>query len=147
MRYDLNVPFQQKDLAKSQGARWDAVKRVWFYEGETLPDGLLTWYPDAARKSAVQKRISRTAAEILPAAGSEDDPYKDYMTVTALNQMIAGTFSGITAFRSVLVRGEVTNYSGPKRNHYFSIKDASAEISCILLESTAQSALKFRLEN
>lgn len=34
-RVDLRVPFAEKDEAKRLGARWDAVRKVWF-----VPDGL-----------------------------------------------------------------------------------------------------------
>ncbi|WP_416769560.1 DUF5710 domain-containing protein [Pseudomonas sp. RHF3.3-3] len=34
-RVDLNVPFSQKDLAKSLGARWDPQAKVWY-----VPDGV-----------------------------------------------------------------------------------------------------------
>ena len=30
MRVDLHVPFSQKDLAKSKGARWDAARKTWY---------------------------------------------------------------------------------------------------------------------
>jgi hypothetical protein len=30
MRVDLCVPFSQKDLAKSKGARWDAARKTWY---------------------------------------------------------------------------------------------------------------------
>jgi Domain of unknown function (DUF5710) len=30
MRIDLRVPFAEKDLAKSLGARWDVARRVWY---------------------------------------------------------------------------------------------------------------------
>lgn len=29
-RYDLNVPFAEKDLIKAMGAAWDAVRKVWY---------------------------------------------------------------------------------------------------------------------
>lgn len=34
-RIDLSVPYQEKDEAKSLGAKWDVVNKVWF-----VPDGL-----------------------------------------------------------------------------------------------------------
>lgn len=36
----LNVPYAQKDAAKSHGARWDAQRKQWYYPGYTMPDGL-----------------------------------------------------------------------------------------------------------
>jgi hypothetical protein len=32
MRIDLNVPYSEKDYAKSKGARWDPVKKTWYAE-------------------------------------------------------------------------------------------------------------------
>lgn len=77
-RIYLNVPFAQKDRAKSLGARWDAVNRKWYVPaglevaafGEWLPDE-----PDQARTSAsldvgmpIASQTSIFASETLPAA-------------------------------------------------------------------------------
>lgn len=34
MRFDLKVPFTEKDAAKQLGARWDAARKIWFIEGK-----------------------------------------------------------------------------------------------------------------
>ncbi len=151
MKYILEVPFQKKDTAKGFGARWDPFIRKWYYEGDSLPAELSSWYPNASGPS---KRIPVPAAlrRFEPGAASGgaeagEDPYAGYLSVTALNQAVAGEFSKNTLFQRILVRGEVTNYSGHKRNYYFSIKDEYSELSCCLWESTARSALKFEMQN
>ena len=32
MRYDLEVPFEEKDEARGLGARWDSTKKVWYMD-------------------------------------------------------------------------------------------------------------------
>ena len=147
MKYILNVPFSRKDSAKDLGARWDPVIKKWFYEGEELPSGLEIWYPDTEGMRHRIQSFSSFAKKEKEAADPDTDPYASYLTVSMLNQRIAGEYSGNPLFRQILVKGEVTNYSGHKRNYYFSIKDAYAELSCVLWEATASSMLKFELQN
>ena len=140
MKFILNVPYVQKEQAKAQGAHWDYAARTWYFEGETLPAGLSVWY-DEPQSGGMSKRI-------LPSSPASDpnDPYAAYLTVSALNQQIAGEYSKNSVFQRILVKGEVTNLS-VRKNYYFSIKDEFAELPCILWDSTARSALKFSLQN
>jgi exodeoxyribonuclease VII large subunit len=46
-RVYLEVPFAEKDDAKSKGARWDAVARKWFIGGDRDLAPFLAWLPDA----------------------------------------------------------------------------------------------------
>lgn len=40
----LKVPYSEKDLAKTLGAKWDASNRSWYWAGEgDLPSGLLKY--------------------------------------------------------------------------------------------------------
>ena len=32
MRFDLKVPFPEKDAAKQLGAKWDAARKIWYIE-------------------------------------------------------------------------------------------------------------------
>lgn len=32
MKYDLKVPFAEKDEAKKIGAKWDAARKIWYVE-------------------------------------------------------------------------------------------------------------------
>ncbi len=161
MKYILEVPFPKKDTAKGFGAKWDPIIRKWYYEGERLPAELSRFFPDALPHpggAAPEKAPAKTGRIPLPErpeafstrlSGDEkaEDPYAAYLSVTALNQAVAGELSKNSLFQRILVRGEVTNYSGHKRNYYFSIKDEYSELPCYLWESTARSALKFELQN
>lgn len=46
----LNVPFLEKDLAKSRGAKWDYNKKQWYYMGEDSDHKFDRWKPNAAPK-------------------------------------------------------------------------------------------------
>lgn len=86
------------------------------------------------------------AAEHMAVPG--EDPYAEYMTVSACNSMISGVFQNTAQFRRVLVKGEVTNFSGRSGGHYyFDIKDASSIIKCTMFASTAEEELHFELAN
>lgn len=47
-RIDLRVPFAEKDDAKSLGARWDPVKRVWYVPPGVPPKRFEKWYPPSS---------------------------------------------------------------------------------------------------
>lgn len=36
----LNVSYAQKDSAKSNGAKWDATRKQWYFPGDDLPESL-----------------------------------------------------------------------------------------------------------
>lgn len=51
-RIKLCVPYEEKDMAKALGARWDGIERCWW----TLRlDGLLCWLPDGGELIALPK--------------------------------------------------------------------------------------------
>jgi hypothetical protein len=45
MRYNLNVPYLEKDEAKSLGARWDPKKRVWYTKNPGQLELFHRWMP------------------------------------------------------------------------------------------------------
>jgi hypothetical protein len=45
MRLNLKVPFAEKDQAKKLGARWDAVRKVWYVEGKEDVAPFSRWSP------------------------------------------------------------------------------------------------------
>ena len=140
MHYRLNVPYQEKDEAKAYGARWNAMGRYWYFDGE-LPEGLKRWYPEAvpSKEPAVSEDKGR-----LPELFSDFDAYK---TVTQVNDMIQNRFRTTAEFQFIMVKGEVTDFDGHKgRNYYFSIKDKESLLPCFLWEDTARSALGFELK-
>ena len=149
--YRLNVPYVEKDQAKALGAKWNFSEKYWYYDGE-LPDGLRRWYRDndetsiteSLKASKGENGSSHTAADGAVNAGEEDDLYK---TVSEVNEMIYNNFEATTEFQMIMVKGEVTNYSGHRgRNYYFAIKDKSALLPCFMWEDTANAVLKFELE-
>jgi putative DNA primase/helicase len=42
----LAVPYEQKDVAKQAGARWDTAERAWFIPPGVAPDAFARWMPD-----------------------------------------------------------------------------------------------------
>lgn len=55
MRFDLKVPFAEKDAAKKLGARWDAANKLWYVEGKPDMAPFAKWSPtqrDASAPSA-----------------------------------------------------------------------------------------------
>ena len=66
------------------------------------------------------------------------------MTVTALNQFIAGIFEDTDLLRNVTVRGEISNFKHHSSGHmYFSIKDENSLIRAVMFRSAA-STLQFK---
>ena len=39
----LQVPFSQKDEARSLGAKWDTKEKSWYVTGDTIPKQLQKW--------------------------------------------------------------------------------------------------------
>ncbi len=46
MRTNLNVPYGEKDKAKSLGARWDMARRTWYIEDMENLTPFLRWMPE-----------------------------------------------------------------------------------------------------
>lgn len=66
------------------------------------------------------------------------------MTVSALNQFIAGIFEDTDLLRNVTVRGEISNFKHHSSGHmYFSIKDENSLIRAVMFRSAA-SSLQFK---
>jgi hypothetical protein len=51
----LNVPFEQKDIAKSMGARWDPEKKLWFSPNESFKTLIETFGGSLSSQTAVKK--------------------------------------------------------------------------------------------
>lgn len=142
--YKLSVSFNEKDLAKVHGARWDAAKRTWYYIGDALPEELKRWYTPKQTETADTKE-NTNSGKISNEKNS--DGYEKYKTVSEVNRLIADKYAHVPDFYDILVKGEVTNFSGKKGNHYyFDIKDENSLLPCRLWDSVAEQALKFELE-
>ena len=158
--FRLNVPFKDKDAAKKLGAKWYSEDKYWYYSGDELPEGLRRWYPQYLSLEKDNRVVDTETGEILdsvpedepvteekPYKAAEGDRFSKYKTVTEVNRMIAEIVYATNEFRSILVKGEVTNYDGKKgRHYYFAIKDENALLPCVMWDSTAAYALKFKLE-
>ena len=69
------------------------------------------------------------------------------LTVSQLNQYLKNQFDSDPNLASVAVRGEISNYKKyPSGHHYFSLKDSTGVLSCVMFRSSAQH-LRFRPEN
>ena len=167
--YRLNVPFRDKDAAKALGARWYAEDKYWFYKGDELPEGLRRWYGEGQNLVKIDDGSSRLVdpetGEIIenelpfaddadheqralnPITFSNNSGYEEYKSVSEINTMVHQIYNSTNEFRIVHVKGEVTNFDGKKgRNYYFAIKDEESLLQCFMWESTAQTALRFKLE-
>jgi len=68
-------------------------------------------------------------------------------TVTELNNHIKGLLELDPTLANVCVRGELSNYKiYPSGHHYFTLKDATSSLRCVMFRSSAQK-LRFRPEN
>ena len=68
-------------------------------------------------------------------------------SVSELNTRIAGLLDADPVLSSVSVRGELSNYKiYPSGHHYFTLKDSTATLSCVMFKSSA-AKLRFRPES
>lgn len=139
--FKLSVSYSEKEQAKAYGAKWDAIKRTWYFMGDDLPKELEKWYEAPETETEAAKASGSTAADVLP------DRFNKYKTVSEVNRLIADKYAHVPDFYDILVKGEVTNFSGKKGNHYyFDIKDDNSLLPCRLWDSVAEQVLKFELE-
>ncbi|MBR1797426.1 MAG: exodeoxyribonuclease VII large subunit [Clostridiales bacterium] len=136
MRYDLNVPFVEKDQAKQLGARWDQFRKTWYCEAMT--DELRRWY------SGPTDTLPPPPEEYKDSAGNK------YLTVPQVNLLIANALTA-QVFTDLLVVGEVTNYGGNTSgsNCYFSIKDSNntSLLNCMMSTSIIPRNYVFKAGN
>ena len=50
-RFYLECPFDEKDMCKSIGGRWDVDERKWYVPAELDPDQFRRWWPADASAS------------------------------------------------------------------------------------------------
>ncbi len=53
MRINLNVPYTDKEEAKSIGCRWDAVNHTWFVMAREDITGLTKWFKTDNDKQSI----------------------------------------------------------------------------------------------
>jgi hypothetical protein len=66
MKFNLKVPFAEKDAAKALGARWDAANKLWYVEGKADMAPFAKWSP-TPREASAAGASSRPAAKAAPA--------------------------------------------------------------------------------
>ena len=68
-------------------------------------------------------------------------------TVTQVNELVKALLDGAAPLQNVHVQGELSNYKiYPSGHHYFTLKDGSSAIRCVMFASSA-TRLRFRPEN
>lgn len=68
-------------------------------------------------------------------------------SITQINEYLRGKMDADTLLSQVAVRGEISNYKMyPSGHHYFTLKDESAALKCVMFKSQAL-RLRFRPEN
>lgn len=90
----LEVPFQQKDAAKSLGAKWDAVARGWY-----VPEGIdtspfATWLSDPP---ATASSMPATTSPLAVAAPTGSNALAAPKTGVPLSRLLAGVASAVAA--------------------------------------------------
>ena len=67
MRFNLKVPFAEKDAAKKLGARWDAARKIWYVVNQGDMQPFTKWSPTAHDDSEVasipQKKTTAMRSE------------------------------------------------------------------------------------
>ena len=144
--YKLNVPFTEKEEAKSYGARWNGQGKFWFCN--ELNDNLRRWYKEENTEANRPVAAAESGTPGTDPAPVADGPFSAYKTVSEVNEEISNQFDRTSLFQSILVKGEVTNFRGANNgNYYFDIKDDQALLSCAIWKSNAERILRFELES
>ena len=69
------------------------------------------------------------------------------LEVSQINDYLKRMFDSDPALQGLCIRGEISNYKlYPSGHHYFTLKDSSAALRCVLFKGYA-SSLRFRPEN
>lgn len=73
MRTNLKVPYEEKDVARKLGARWDAALKVWYVENVENLSAFLKWIPGSVKQVASVPAVTvrgarffRTGCNCLP---------------------------------------------------------------------------------
>lgn len=68
MRVYLNVPYNEKDIAKRRGCRWDGLKKLWYIENPLHIELYTNWIPEYILKNTLIKQAS-TASNVSKSRG------------------------------------------------------------------------------
>ena len=81
MRFNLKVPYAEKDQAKQLGARWDAARKVWYVDGRDDLSPFARWSPS---------EHSASSEDATPAAGTASGAKPAKQSATSSAQSAAG---------------------------------------------------------
>ena len=68
MKRYINVAYEDRDLAKRLGARWDASVKRWYYPKGSKLERVLDWRSSSSRRLQSQFGSIKTEKSSLPAA-------------------------------------------------------------------------------
>ena len=57
MKIYLNVPYEQKDIAKARGCHWDDFRKQWFIVNPTKIEMYIDWMPENLMKPTKDKPL------------------------------------------------------------------------------------------
>lgn len=58
MRINLSVPFEEKDIVKGLGAKWDSARKVWYIENVENIKSFLPWIDDRLLQPTKSKPLA-----------------------------------------------------------------------------------------
>jgi len=67
MRFDLKVPFAEKDAAKALGARWDAANKLWYVADKADMAPFAKWGPTPRDAAAPSRPAAKAKAQAASA--------------------------------------------------------------------------------
>jgi exodeoxyribonuclease VII large subunit len=113
-RFDLNVPFKEKDQAKALGARWDSIARVWYVPEGTSHEKFFRWFTERDNND-VQTQVDNQEASEVDAKGTTLSEY-----LQRVRSVIAEKFSGVQ-----WVRCEIANINERNGNYYLELAESN----------------------
>lgn len=75
MRFNLKVPFAEKDAAKKLGARWDAARKLWYVVNQDDMAPFAKWSPAPAEDSAAGTPAQKSRAPAKAQAPTNSEIY------------------------------------------------------------------------
>jgi len=120
----LNVPFHEKDLAKSFGARWDRENTTWYVPPGVDLAPFSKWLPVDAASSPLAHATTSTTA-IAPSTVSTD---LDVPKGIPLSSLLAGVAAAVAAAyrEGVWVRAEVLKVDARNANVYLELSERTS---------------------
>ena len=120
----LDVPFKEKDLAKSLGARWDGATRKWYVPTE-LTDQLgqfQRWIPDKTEQasSSTDDLFTSHATNTLPKNNETDKGTELSVVLRNVQNALRGSFPG-----AIWVIAEISNINRNRGHVYLELSETN----------------------